>query len=79
VEIDVVIHRDPGTGSYWAESPQLPGCFAAGHAREELEESLKEAITLYVEGEDQAEILTSDHIEAVEHSRYSQAEGLLPI
>jgi predicted RNase H-like HicB family nuclease len=78
MELEVIVHHDSETGGYWAEVVQLPGCFAAGHSREELEESLKEAISLYVEGENEAEILTSDHVEAVEHYRFSQDGGLVP-
>lgn len=78
MELEVIVHHDSETGGYWAEVVQLPGCFGAGHSREELEESLKEAITLYVEGENEAEILTTDHVEAVERYRFSEAEGLIP-
>ena len=75
--IDVIIHRDLKTDSYWAAVAQLPGCFAVGRSRQELDESLKEAISLYLEGENEAEILTSDHVEAVEHYRFSQDGGLV--
>ena len=78
MELEVIVHHDSETGGYWAEVVQLPGCFAAGHSREELEESMKEAIILYFEGENEAEILTSDHVEAVEHYRFSQDGGLVP-
>ena len=78
MELEVIVHHDSETGGYWAEVVQLPGCFAAGHSREELEESLKEAISLYVEGQSEAGILTSDHVEAVEHYRFSPDEGLVP-
>jgi len=44
----VVHHED---GSYWAEVPELPGCFAAGDTLDELKESLIEAIVLYLGGE----------------------------
>lgn len=47
-------------------------------SREELEESLREAISLYLEGETEAEVLTSDHVESVEHYGFSEAEGLVP-
>ncbi|HEU4463297.1 MAG TPA: type II toxin-antitoxin system HicB family antitoxin [Solirubrobacterales bacterium] len=35
-------------GSYWAEVPALPGCFAAGSTLDELFASLREGIELYV-------------------------------
>jgi len=38
-------------GSYWADVPALPGCFAAGSTLDELFDSLREGIELYLEGE----------------------------
>ena len=35
-------------GSYWAEVPSLPGCFAAGATLDELFDSLREGIELYL-------------------------------
>jgi predicted RNase H-like HicB family nuclease len=35
-------------GSYWAEVPTLPGCFAAGATLDELFDSLREGIELYL-------------------------------
>lgn len=32
--------------SYWADVPELPGCFASGHSLDELFESLQEAVAL---------------------------------
>lgn len=78
MELDVVVHQDGETNSYWAEVAQLPGCFAAGKTRAELLESLEEAIALYLEGEDEAKILSSDHIEGVERFRFSADRKLIP-
>ena len=78
MELEVIVHHDSETKAFWAEVVQLPGCFAAGHTREELEESLKEAVSLYVRDEDPTEILSSDHVEAVERYRFSEREGLVP-
>jgi predicted RNase H-like HicB family nuclease len=66
VEIDVVIHRDSETASYWAESPQLPGCHAVGKTLEELYESLQEAVQLYLENGEHPDLLLSDRIHAIE-------------
>jgi len=38
-------------GSYWADVPELPGCFASGDTLDELFESLREGIALYLAGE----------------------------
>ncbi len=78
MELEVIVHHDSDTESFWAEVVQLPGCFAAGHSRAELEDSLKEAIALYLQDEDPAELLTSDHVEAVQRYRFSAEEGLIP-
>jgi predicted RNase H-like HicB family nuclease len=37
-------------GSYWADIPELPGCFASGDTLDELFESLKEGVALYLAG-----------------------------
>ena len=66
MEIDVVIHHDSETESYWAESPQLPGCHGAGKTLEELYESLQEAVQLYLEDGDHPDLLLSDRIHAVQ-------------
>jgi predicted RNase H-like HicB family nuclease len=76
VEIDVVIHRDSETDSYWAESPQLPGCHAVGKTLEELYESLREAVELYVENGEHPDLLLSDRIHAIERYEIDQ-EGLM--
>ena len=39
--------REEGEG-YWAEIPELPGCFASGRTLNELREALGEAIGLYL-------------------------------
>ena len=78
MELDVVVHQDGETNSYWAEVAQLPGCFAAGRTRDELLVSLEEAIALYLEGEDEATVMSSDHIEGVERFRFSADRKLIP-
>jgi predicted RNase H-like HicB family nuclease len=40
-------------GSYWADVPALPGCFASGTTLDELFDSLREGIKLYLEEDDQ--------------------------
>jgi predicted RNase H-like HicB family nuclease len=76
MEIDVVIHRDSKTGSYWAESPQPPRCHAAGKTLEELYDSLQEAVQLYLENGEHPDLLLSDRIHAVE--RYEvEREGFM--
>lgn len=47
-ELTVAVHMEGG--SYWAEVVELPGCFAAGDTFGELQESLQEAIELYLDG-----------------------------
>jgi predicted RNase H-like HicB family nuclease len=35
-------------GSYWAELPDLPGCFASGETISELREAIEESAALYL-------------------------------
>jgi predicted RNase H-like HicB family nuclease len=44
-----VVHLAPG--SYWADVPELPGCFASGDTLDELFESLQEGVALYLADE----------------------------
>ena len=50
MELSVNVHLEDG--SYWADVPDLPGCFAAGDTLDELLSSLREGIDLYLDGED---------------------------
>jgi predicted RNase H-like HicB family nuclease len=47
VEITANIRLEDG--SYWADVPALPGCFASGTTLDELFDSLREGIELYLE------------------------------
>lgn len=77
LSLDVVVHRDAEASGLWAHVVQLPGCFAAGHTREELEESLEAAVALYLQDEDPNKLLTSDRVESLERYWFSEAEGLV--
>ena len=46
MELTVNIHIEDG--SYWADVPELPGCFASGHTLDELFDSLREGVDLYL-------------------------------
>jgi predicted RNase H-like HicB family nuclease len=47
MELTANIHLEDG--SYWADVPELPGCFASGDSLDELFGSLCEGIQLYLE------------------------------
>lgn len=49
MELTARIHIEDG--SYWADIPELPGCFATGDTLDELFEALQEGIGLYLAGE----------------------------
>lgn len=36
-------------GGYWAECPELPGCFTQGETMTEVRKNAREAISLYLE------------------------------
>lgn len=78
MELEVIVRRDSETGALWAQVVQLPGCFASGHNRKELMESLQEAIELYLEDADASSILSSDRVEGIERYRVSDDFKLLP-
>ena len=49
MELTARIHIEEG--SYWADVPQLPGCFASGDTLDELFGSLQGGIALYLASE----------------------------
>jgi len=51
MELTARIHIEDG--SYWADVPELLGCFASGDTLDELFESLQEGISLYLADEDE--------------------------
>ena len=51
MEVTANVHWEDG--SYWADVPELPGCFASGDTLDELFSSLREGIQLYL-GEESA-------------------------
>ncbi|MDQ6659690.1 MAG: type II toxin-antitoxin system HicB family antitoxin [Chloroflexota bacterium] len=55
----VIIEK--GNESYGAYSPDLPGCVAVGDTREEVEQNMREAIVMHLQGmiEDQEPIPAS--------------------
>ena len=46
MELTARIHIE--NGSYWADIPELPGCFASGDTLDELFKSLQDGIALYL-------------------------------
>jgi predicted RNase H-like HicB family nuclease len=53
MELPVNIHPEDGT--YWADVPELPGCFASGDTLDELFNSAREGIQLYLADESNRE------------------------
>jgi len=49
MELTAHIHIEDG--SYWADVPALPGCFASGESLDELFASLQEGVALCLAGE----------------------------
>lgn len=52
IQMDITANIRLEEGSYWADVPALPGCFAAGATLDELVESLQEGIALYLADDD---------------------------
>ena len=51
-EYTAIVHKER-EGNYWAEVPELPGCYTEGDTLEELKTNLREAIALYIEDGDE--------------------------
>jgi predicted RNase H-like HicB family nuclease len=79
MELEAIVRHDSDTGAYWTEVVQLPGCFAAGHSPEELEESLQEAVFLYLKDGSDASPVSSDHVESIRRYRLSEDRRLIRI
>lgn len=77
MELQVVIHHDEEAGQLWATIPQLPGVFAAGSDIDELEESLIEAVELYLDALDPACPPVNERVE-VRNFRMGNDRGLQP-
>lgn len=45
----VVIYEQGETGGWGAHSPDLPGCYALGDSRGEVEQNMREAIAVHLE------------------------------
>jgi predicted RNase H-like HicB family nuclease len=50
MDLTACIHIEDG--SYWADVPELPGCYASGDTLDELFDSLRGGIALCRSGED---------------------------
>lgn len=72
LDLQVVIHRDEESDSFWASVVQLPGCYATGRSRKELLVALEEAIGLYLEDD------TSPERVEVKKFRLTKKTGLVP-
>ncbi len=49
MELTARIHIEDD--SYWAGVPEIPGCFASGETLDDLFESLREGVALYLADE----------------------------
>lgn len=50
MEIKAVIH-EAEEGGYWAEVPDMPGCFTQGETLEEVKANVLEAVECWLEGQ----------------------------
>ena len=46
-DYEIVIHADE-EGGFWAEVPELPGCYSQGETREEVEANIREAMEAWL-------------------------------
>ena len=59
----MIVHCE--NGSYWAEIPALPGCYADGDTLEELKASAHEAIRFHLAGLNSFDIPEGAQVEQV--------------
>jgi predicted RNase H-like HicB family nuclease len=63
--LTVIMERDPD-GGFIASVPELPGCHSQGDSIEELRTNIREAIALYLEGEELGELPEFVGLERIE-------------
>lgn len=63
---DVLLSRDPESGWYGAEVPDLPGCYSQGTTEQEALEHVREAIELYLGDLTDAPPATEHRLQRVE-------------
>jgi predicted RNase H-like HicB family nuclease len=56
--IKAIVHKAE-EGGFWAEVPALPGCLTQGETKEEIQQNLLEAIELWFEAGEVAEVRQS--------------------
>jgi predicted RNase H-like HicB family nuclease len=56
ITLHVIIEKDPESGWLTASCPALPGCVTQAETQEELIENIKEAVTLWLEVQDEKEM-----------------------
>ena len=61
----VVLEKDPA-GGFVASVPALPGCFSQGETLAEVRKNVREAIGLYLQGEDPGPLPEVVGVERVE-------------
>lgn len=76
VTYTVHVHEEDD-GSLWATVEQLPGCFASGFSEEELEESLIEAISLYLSAPESPVSVTVDKSFVADRERSERKKFLV--
>lgn len=67
MELTVRVHAEDG--AYWADVPELPGVFASGDTVEELLESLREGLALYLNHGVEIDVLDPAALEALPAGR----------
>lgn len=72
IDFQVRVHHESPSG-YWAEVVELPGCFASGFTVEELDESLREAIELYLSTNEHH--ISATHVSPPVESGLAQSTG----
>lgn len=56
ITLHIIVEKDSESGWFTATCPALPGCITQGQTEEELIENIREAVTLWLEVQDEKEM-----------------------
>jgi predicted RNase H-like HicB family nuclease len=60
IKLHIIVEKDSDSGWFTATCPALPGCVTQAETEEELLENIKEAVSLWLEVQDEKEMLAAN-------------------
>jgi predicted RNase H-like HicB family nuclease len=59
ITLHIIVEKDPESGWFTASCPALPGCVTQAETEDELLVNIREAVTLWLEVQDEKELNTA--------------------